>query len=179
MGKHFNSRVAPRAVVFASFPFRYNLTRPIARSAAPYPRSARERRGPVGYLHPPPDQLAWKSMFKGLGNLGNIASMVGAMKDLPEKMQELNQRMQDEHVTGASSCGRVTVIVNCVGEVQSVNLVEEITERVEIEQATLEATNRAGASAKQTYADAIREMVADMNLDFPGIDGLLTPFTGR
>ncbi len=118
-------------------------------------------------------------MFKGLGNLGNIASMVGAMKDLPEKMQELNQRMQDEHVTGASSCGRVTVIVNCVGEVQSVNIVEEISERVEIEQATLEATNRAGASAKQTYADAIREMVADMNLDFPGIDGLLTSFTGR
>lgn len=118
-------------------------------------------------------------MFKGLGNLGNIASMVGAMKDLPQKMKELNERMQDEHVTGASSCGRVTVIVNCVGEVQSVNIVEEIVDRVEIEEATKDATNRAGASAKQTYADAIREMVSEMDLDIPGIDGLLTSFTGR
>ena len=30
-------------------------------------------------------------MFKGLGNLGNIASMVGALQQLPEKMQELTE----------------------------------------------------------------------------------------
>lgn len=118
-------------------------------------------------------------MFKGLGNLGNIASAMAAMQDLPQKMQELNEQMQGEHVTGASSCGRVTVIVNCVGEVQSVNIVEEISSNTEIEEATKEATNRAGVTAKQTYADAIRQMASDMNLDFPGIDGLLTSFTGR
>ncbi|MCA9140364.1 MAG: YbaB/EbfC family nucleoid-associated protein [Planctomycetales bacterium] len=117
-------------------------------------------------------------MFKGLGNLGNIASMMAAFKDLPQKMQELNSRMQSEHVSGVSICGRVTVVVNCVGQVQSVSIEEQIQTTTETEQAVTEATNAAGATAKQTYANAIRDMVADMNLDIPGIDGLLTSFTG-
>ncbi|OYP33185.1 YbaB/EbfC family nucleoid-associated protein [Rhodopirellula sp. MGV] len=118
-------------------------------------------------------------MFKGLGNLGNIASLMAAFKDLPEKMQQLNQQMQSEHVTGTSTCERVTVTVNCVGEVQSVTITDETLTIVETEEATLHATNQAGAAAKQRYADAIRQMVADMNLDLPGIEGLLTSFTGR
>ena len=117
-------------------------------------------------------------MFKGLGSLGNIASMMAAFKDLPDKMQDLNARMQDEHVSGASSCGRVTVVVNCVGKVQSVTILESSLPNGEIELAVIEATNAAGATAKQTYADAIRTMAAEMNLDLPGIDGLLTSFTG-
>lgn len=118
-------------------------------------------------------------MFKGLGNLGNIASMMGAFQELPAKMQELNARMEAEHVNGASTCGRVNVVVNCVGKVQSVTISEDAIPRLELEQAILEATNAAGATAKQTYADAIRQMAADMNLDLPGIDGLLTSFTGN
>ncbi len=118
-------------------------------------------------------------MFKGLGNLGNIASMVGAFQDLPQKMQELNDRMKAEHVSGKSSCGRVTVVVNCVGEVQSVSISEETMTSTDTETAVFEATNRAGATAKQTYADAIRQMVADMNLDMPGVDKLLTSFAGN
>ena len=101
-------------------------------------------------------------MFKGLGNLGNIASLMSAFKDLPEKMQELNRRMQDEHVSGQSVCGRVTVTVNCVGEVKSVTITEETLTVTETEQATVEATNSAGATAKQTYSDAIRDMVSEM-----------------
>ena len=118
-------------------------------------------------------------MFKGLGNLGNIASLVAVVKDLPEKMQDLNARMKDEHVSGSSSCGRVTVIVSCVGEVQSVTILQEGLSKEEIESATLEASNQAGSSAKETYANAIRDMVAEMNLDMPGVEGLLTSFTGR
>lgn len=118
-------------------------------------------------------------MFKGLGNLGNIASMMAAFKDLPQKMQELNTRMQSEHVSGVSSCGRVTVVVNCVGQVQTVKIGQDDLSQAETEQAVLEATNAAGATAKQTYANAIRDMVAEMNLDLPGIDGLLTSFTGN
>lgn len=117
-------------------------------------------------------------MFKGLGSLGNIASMMASFKDLPQKMQELNQQMQSEHVSGDSTCGRVSVVVNCVGQVQSVSIREQGMSTEEIEQAVVEATNAAGAIAKQTYADAIRAMVADMNLDLPGIDGLLASFTG-
>lgn len=104
--------------------------------------------------------------------------MMSAFKDLPSKMEELNARMKAEHVSGSSSCSRVTVVVNCVGEVQSVTISAEEMSTADTERVVLEATNQAGATAKQAYADAIREAVADMNLDIPGIDGLLTSFTG-
>ena len=117
-------------------------------------------------------------MFKGLGNLGNIASMMAAFKDLPQKMEELNARMREEYVTGTSSCGRVSVVVSCFGQVQSVKIEEEGMSNAEIEQAVLEASNQAGTTAKLSYADAIRDMAAEMNLDIPGIDGLLTSFLG-
>ena len=117
-------------------------------------------------------------MFKGLGNIGNLASMMGAMKELPEKVRDLNARMQDEHVSGKSSCGRVTVTVNCVGQVQSVAISEENIPNAELEPAIVEATNQAGATAKQTYGQAIRDLVAEMNIDLPGVDGFLTSLTG-
>ncbi len=118
-------------------------------------------------------------MFKGLGSLGNIASMMAAFKDLPQKMQELNARMKDEHVSGASDCSRVLVVVNCVGQVQSVKIEDDQMSTAETEKAVMQATNAAGAAAKQAYAEAIRKMVADMDIDMPGIDGLLTSFTGN
>ena len=116
-------------------------------------------------------------MVKGLGNLGNIASLMAAFKDFPQKMEELNASMKEEHVTGTSSCGRVSVVVSCFGQVQSVKI-EEGLSNAEIEQAVLEASNQAGTTAKLSYADAIRDMATDMNLDIPGIDGLLTSFLG-
>ncbi|MEM6470871.1 MAG: YbaB/EbfC family nucleoid-associated protein [Planctomycetota bacterium] len=117
-------------------------------------------------------------MFKGLGNLGNIASMVAAFKDLPDKMQDLNARMKDEHVSGKSSCGRVSIIVNCVGEVQSVSI-KETFDGPEMENAVKEAANAAGAVAKQTFAEAVRQMIAESGVDIPGVDGLLSSLTGN
>ena len=39
------------------------------------------------------------NMFKGLGSIGNIASMMGAMQQIPEKLHELNERMKNETVS--------------------------------------------------------------------------------
>ncbi len=116
-------------------------------------------------------------MFKGLGNLGNIASMVGSLQSMPEKLQELNERMKGETVSASSGCGRVNVMMNGVGHVQSIKIDESISGH-DLEQAVLEATNAAGAAAKQLYAEAISQMVSDMDLNVPGIDSLLTNLTG-
>ena len=61
-------------------------------------------------------------MFKGLGNLGNIASMVGSLQKMPEKLKELNERMKREDVTASSGCGTVHVSMNGVGHVQAVKI---------------------------------------------------------
>lgn len=116
-------------------------------------------------------------MFKGLGNLGNIASMVGSLQQLPDKMKELNERMKEETVTVSSGCGRVTINMNGVGHIEAVQITDGLTGH-ELEQAVLEATNAASAAAKQLYAESINQMVSDMNINLPGIDGVLKTLTG-
>ena len=116
-------------------------------------------------------------MFKGLGNLGNIAAMVGSLQTLPEKLNELNERMKQETVSASSGCGSVNVSMTGTGHVQGVKLNGELT-GPDLEQAIQDATNAAGAAAKQLYAEAIRELVADMDLHLPGIDNVLTNLTG-
>jgi len=116
-------------------------------------------------------------MFKGLGNLGNIASMVGAFQQLPEKMQELNERMKLESVSASSGCGTVKVSMNGIGHVDEIKIAGDLT-GPDLEQAVQDATNAAGAAAKQLYAESISQMISDMDLNLPGIDNVLASLTG-
>jgi nucleoid-associated protein EbfC len=116
-------------------------------------------------------------MFKGLGNIGNIASMVGSLQKLPDKMQELNERMKHELVSASSGCGQVNVVMSGSGHVQRISIKDGLS-GAELEQAVLEATNAAGAAAKQLYAEAINRMVQDMDLNLPGLDRVLSSLTG-
>ena len=117
-------------------------------------------------------------MFKGLGNIGNIASMMGAMQQLPELLQQLNDRMKTETVTMSSSCVRVTVVMSGIGQVQSIEIVEG-TSGDELNQAVVDATNAAGAAAKRMYADAISQMAGDLDINVPGLDGMLAKLSGN
>ena len=125
-------------------------------------------------------------MFKGLGNLGNIASIFGKLQDLPDKMQALNARMKSQRVTASSSCGHVTVIMNGVGEVQSVDVDPKVlggeggsaVPPETLGRAIQDATNSAGAEAKQMYATAVSDLAKELDLNLPGMDGLLSSLTG-
>ena len=116
-------------------------------------------------------------MFKGLGNLGNIASMVGSLQKLPEKLNELNERMKQEEVSASSVCGKVNITMTGTGHVQSVEIAPALTGEA-LQQAIQDATNAAGAAAKQLYAEAIRELAAELELNLPGIDSMLTNLIG-
>ena len=116
-------------------------------------------------------------MFKGLGNLGNIASMVGSLQKLPEKLNELNERMKQETVSASSECGRVNITMTGTGHVQCVEIAPSLTGEA-LQQAIQDTTNLAGAAAKQLYAEAIRELAAELELNLPGIDSMLTNLTG-
>ncbi|QDT03817.1 hypothetical protein K227x_22020 [Rubripirellula lacrimiformis] len=117
-------------------------------------------------------------MFKGLGNLGNIASMMGSLQQLPDRMRELNDRMKDESVSASSAGGSVEVVMNGTGEVQSVRISDESLAGSELESAIVEATNAAGAAAKKLYAESITNMVDDMDLKLPGLDSVISTLTG-
>lgn len=127
-------------------------------------------------------------MFKGLGglgNLGNIAAMVGKLQDIPQKIQELNEAMRLERISATSPCGHVSVTMNGIGEVQSVQIAPAMVTGGDAEatstalaSAVAEATNAAGAAAKQCYASAIGQMARDMDLNMPGVEGMLSSLTG-
>lgn len=120
-------------------------------------------------------------MFKGLGNIGNIASMMGSLQSLPQKLEDLNERMKSETVTASSGCGRVTVSMNGVGHVQSVQVDAELRgseDSSEMEEAIVDATNAAGAAAKQLFASGISHMTEEMDLNLPGMDSILSSLTG-
>lgn len=116
-------------------------------------------------------------MFKGLGNLGNLASMMGSLKEMPDKMRELNERMKSEVVSATSGCQSIKVEMNGIGQVQSLKIEGELSGE-ELEHAIVEATNAAGAAAKQLYAQSVSQLASDMDLNIPGIDGMLASFTG-
>lgn len=117
-------------------------------------------------------------MFKGLGNLGNIASMMGSIQQLPDRMKELNERMKSEIVTASSGCGHVTVTMNGTGHVQNIKIDQDQLEGSALEEAIAEATNAAGAAAKALYAESIQHLVQEMDLNLPGLDGVLSTLTG-
>ena len=116
-------------------------------------------------------------MFKGLGNLGNIASMMSSLQSLPQRIEELNERMRGETVSATSGCDRVTVTMNGVGEVQTIDIKPELTGE-ELEHAIRDATNAAGAAAKQLFASAISDLTTEMDLNLPGMDGIVSSLTG-
>jgi nucleoid-associated protein EbfC len=117
-------------------------------------------------------------MFKGLGNLGNIASMIGAAQQLPEKIQHLNERMKNERVTASSECGRVEVTISGTGIMQAIRVDSELI-GVELEVAVMSASNAAGAAAKERFARAAADMAQEMNLPIPGLDGIIKSMTGN
>ena len=117
-------------------------------------------------------------MFKGLGNIGNIASIMGAMQQVPAKLAELNEQMKTETVSASSPCERVTVVMSGVGHVQSIDIAED-TAGDELNQAIIEATNAAATSAKQMYAEAVSAMAGELDINVPGLDGFLSKLSGN
>ena len=67
--------------------------------------------------------------------------------------------------------------MNGTGQVQSVEISDGIA-KDSLPQAIQDATNAAGAAAKQVYATAIRELATELELNLPGMDSLLTNLTG-
>lgn len=117
-------------------------------------------------------------MFKGLAGM---ASMMGNLHQLPAKLEEINNKMRQSRVSGESNCGHVSVVMNGLGEVQSVQISPTLVADGDPAPATepiCQATNKAGAEAKRLYGEAMHAMAKEMNLNLPGMESLLTKMTG-
>ncbi len=61
-------------------------------------------------------------MFKGLGGLGDIGKMMGQMRELQEKMGEVQQRIEALEVQGVAAGGMVTATVSGKGVLKGLSV---------------------------------------------------------
>jgi len=117
-------------------------------------------------------------MFKSIGGLGNISSILSNLHNIGPRMQQVAEEMRGQRITATAGDGAVEVIINGIGEMQEIRVITEAREHIHLEIWIIEATNLAGASAKQQYAQAIQRAAGELNLNLPGLDSILGSLTG-
>lgn len=117
-------------------------------------------------------------MFKAIGGLGNISSILSNLQHIGPRMQQVAEEMRDHRITASAGDGAVEVIINGIGEMQEIRVITAARDHVHLEIWIIEATNTAGLTAKQLYAQAIQQAASDLNLNLPGLDSILGSFTG-
>ena len=115
-------------------------------------------------------------MFKGLANIATLMRQAHQMRG---KMDEINQRLRDERVTGSAGGGMVEVEINGLGEVLRVTIEPALIERGEremIEDLLPAAVNQAIARSKQFHVEAMKSLTE--GLDMPGLNEAIAQITG-
>lgn len=112
------------------------------------------------------------------GGLGNMASLLASAQQIPGKMKQLTEQLKLEHVHATTGGGAVQVSLNGVGEMRSIEIDPAARENPLLEEWIVEAVNVASSEAKQRYAEAVSRMAKDMNINIPGLDGVLANLTG-
>lgn len=116
-------------------------------------------------------------MFKGLSNL---ASMVKQAQQMGSKLQEINEQLKAQRVSGAAGGGMIEVEANGIGEILRVRIESQLIEKQDrelIEDLLPAAINQALTKAKQLHAEALRGITGGMNL--PGLDEALEGLKGQ
>jgi nucleoid-associated protein EbfC len=119
------------------------------------------------------------SVFKGLGNLGQLGTFMKQAQEMGSKMQAVAERLKEKRATGAAGGGLVEVDVNGLGDVLAVRLDATLVEKQDremLEDLLPAAFNAAHAKAKQLHAEAIGEITGGANL--PGFEEAMSQLTG-
>ncbi|WP_163848596.1 YbaB/EbfC family nucleoid-associated protein [Pseudooceanicola aestuarii] len=61
-------------------------------------------------------------MFKGLGQMGDMAKMMKAAKEMQQKVTDLQEELHTMTVTGESGAGLVKAVATAKGELKSLDI---------------------------------------------------------
>lgn len=115
-------------------------------------------------------------MFK---NLSNIASLMRQAQQMGGKLQEVNDQLRAERITGASGGGLVEVEVNGLGEVLRLRIAPRLltgSDEDLVESLAPAAINQALERAKARQAEAMQSLMGGVQL--PGLQDALSQLTG-
>ena len=118
-------------------------------------------------------------MFKSLGNLANIVSLMKQDQEMGGRMQAIQDELKTKRATGNSGGGLVEVEVNGLGDALAVRIDPSLFEKGEremIEDLLPAAFNAAQAKAKQMHAEAMQSLAGGMQI--PGLSDALQQLGG-
>lgn len=113
-------------------------------------------------------------MFKGLGSLANMASLLKQAQELQGKIQEAQERIRAE---GSAGGGMVTVQANGQLKVLGMRIdpsLLESNDRELLEDLLVAATNQALEKAKEAAAREVQQATGDLNI--PGLGEAMSKF---
>ncbi len=106
-------------------------------------------------------------MFKGLGNLGNIAGMIKQAQEMGPKMAEAQEKLKQLSVTGTAGGGMITVHADGQGTVTKVEVDPVIVEKADFEMLLdllPAAINQASEKAKELHVQQMQDITGDLPL---------------
>ena len=106
-------------------------------------------------------------MFKGLGNLANIGSLMKQAQEMGGRMQAMQDELRTKRATGAAGGGLIEVDVNGLAEVLAVRIDPSLVEKGEremIEDLLPAAFNAAQQKARQMHAEAMQSIAGGLPL---------------
>ena len=118
-------------------------------------------------------------MFKGLGGLGNMASLLGNLGKIKERGAVAMVKLADTRVTGSAAGGAVEVEATGHGEVVGCRIAPAVLsgDHAEAERLVVEACRDAVTKAKAVMKEEMRSAAADVDLP-PGLMDSLGKLTG-
>lgn len=117
-------------------------------------------------------------MFKGLGGLGNIGSVIKQAQQMSGRLKTINNELRSKRTTGSAGGGLVEVDVNGLAEVLAVRVDQTLIDKGDkemIEDLLPTAFNAAHQKAKELHAEAMQSMTSELNL--PGLSEALSQFS--
>jgi nucleoid-associated protein EbfC len=113
-------------------------------------------------------------VFKGLGNLANLGSMMKQAQEMGSRMQAMQEELKTKRTSGAAGGGLVEVEVNGIAEVLAVRIDPSLVEKGDremIEDLLPAAFNAAQRRAKELHAEAMKSLTG--GLAIPGLEDAL------
>ncbi|MEM9911781.1 MAG: YbaB/EbfC family nucleoid-associated protein [Pseudomonadota bacterium] len=114
-------------------------------------------------------------MFKGLGQMGDMAKMMKAAQEMQQKMADLQNDMHNMTVTGESGAGLVKATCSVKGELRGLDIDPSIfnpDEKEVVEDLILAAIKEAQSKASEKAQEEMGKLTEaiglpkDMNLPF-------------
>lgn len=109
----------------------------------------------------------------------NIAKMMQQAKAMQGKMQDMEAKMADMTVEGASGGGLVKITLTCKGKCRAIDIdpsIIKIEEKEVLEDLVMAAINDARAKGEAKIAEETQKMVADLGLPPGALGGGGLPF---